>query len=103
LNVREWLGRLAMAWERKDLPTLRLFGIVANDAEAEALRRQFPRRDHRVVIAPEAIRTSGRYATVIGIRAELDERGTVVSSVREAYELEKEPNGFVGLHRRGGR
>ena len=56
------------------------------------------------MIAPEAIRaTGGRYATVTAIRAELDARGAVVSSARETYELEKQPNGFVGLRRRSAR
>ena len=103
VNVRDWLGRLAGAWERKDLATLRLFGIVTSEAAADAVQRQLPRRNHRVVVAPESIRPAGRYATVTFIRAELDERGTVLSSARESYELEKQPSGFIALRARRAR
>ena len=97
-NVRDWLGRLAGAWERKDVSTLRIYGIVTTDAEADALRKQLARSDaYRVSIANDAIRTHGNHATVAFDRTEVDKRGRVVSSRRESYELEKQPNGFIGL------
>jgi hypothetical protein len=98
VNVRDWLGRLAGAWERKDVATLRLYGVVTTDGEADALRKRLAHADvSRVSIANETIRTQGKYATVAFDRTELDRRGRVVSSRRESYELEKQPNGFIGL------
>ena len=98
VNVRDWLARLAGAWERKDVSTLRLYGIVTTDAEADALRKRLAHSDgSRVSIANETIRTQGKYATVAFDHTELDRRGRVVSSRRESYELEKQPNGFIGL------
>ena len=98
VSVRDWLGRLAGAWERKDVSTLRLYGIVTTDAEADALRKRLAHSDgSRVSISNETIRTRGRYATVAFDLTELDRRGKVVSSRRESYELEKQPSGFVGL------
>ena len=98
VNVRDWLGRLAGAWERKDIATLRLYGVVTTDAGADALRKRLARSDvSRVSIANETIRTQGQYATVAFDRTELDRRGGVVSSRRESYELEKQPSGFIGL------
>ena len=48
-------------------------------------------------IANDAIRTHGNHATVAFDRTEVDKRGRVVSSRRESYELEKQPNGFIHL------
>jgi len=98
VNVRDWLGRLAGAWERKDVATLRIYGIVTTDAEASALRKRLAEADrYRVSIANESIRTQGKYATVAFDRTELDARGRTIASRRESYELEKQANGFIGL------
>jgi len=98
VNVRDWLARLAGAWERKDVATLRLYGVVTTDAEATALRKRLGQSDrYRVSIANESIRTQGQHATVAFDRTELDGRGRTVSSRRESYELEKRPDGFIGL------
>jgi len=100
-DVREWLDRLASAWERGDLWTLRLYRIVNSDEEINAIRKRLPRgKDHQVSIGVETIRTKAQYATVAFALAESDARGKLVSSQRESYELEKQPNGFVGLRAR---
>ena len=98
VNVRDWLGRLAGAWERRDVSTLRLYGVVTSDAEASALRKRLAHADGgRVMIGNETIRPQGRFATVAFDRTELDRHGRVLASQRESYELEKQPNGFIGL------
>ena len=100
-DVRDWLDRFASAWERRDLATLRLYGIVAREEEAEALRKRLPRgKDHEISIGVETIRTQAQYGTVAFALAEFDARGKLVSSQRESYELEKQPSGFVGLRAR---
>jgi len=101
VDVRDWLDRLASAWERRDLSTLRLYGIVADEKEAEAIRKRLPRgKDHHVAIGVETIRTRAQYAAVAFERAEFDARGKLVSSARESYELEKQASGFVALRAR---
>ena len=98
VNVRDWLGRLAGAWERRDVSTLRLYGVVTSDAEASALRKRLAYADGgRVMIGNETIRLQGRFARVAVNRTELDRHGRVLASQRESYELEKQPNGFIGL------
>src|SRR5438552_5759905 len=98
VNVRDWLGRLAGAWERRDVSTLRLYGVVTSDAEANALRKRLAHADGgRVMIGNETIRLQGRFARVAVNRTELDRHGRVLASQRESYELEKQPNGFIGL------
>ena len=98
VNVRDWLGRLAGAWERRDVSTLRLYGVVTSDAEASALRKRLVHADGgRVMIGNETIRLQGRFARVAVNRTELDRHGRVLASQRESYELEKQPNGFIGL------
>ena len=98
VNVRDWLGRLAGAWERRDVSTLRLYGVVTSDAEASALRKRLAHADGgRVMIGNETIRLQGRFARVAVNRTELDRHGRVLASQRESYELEKQPNGFIGL------
>ena len=100
-DVRDWLDRLASAWERGDLWTLRLYRIVNSDEEVNAIRKRLPRgKDHQVSIGVETIRTKAQYATVAFALAESDARGKLVSSQRASYELEKQPNGFVGLRAR---
>jgi hypothetical protein len=94
-NVHDWLARLTSAWERKDVATLRLYGIVSDEAEAEAIRKRL-----RVSIANETIRVEGSHASVGFDRAQIDERGKLIRSRREAYELEKQPNGFIGVRAR---
>ena len=101
VDVRDWLDRLASAWERRDLATLRLYGIVADEKEAAAIRKRLPRgKDHHVAIGVETIRTQAQYAAVAFDRAEFDARGKLVSSARESYELEKQASGFVALRAR---
>jgi hypothetical protein len=100
-DVHDWLDRLASAWERRDIATLRLYGIVTRDDEIAAIRTRLPRaRDHQVSIGVETIRTSGQYATVAFALSEFDAHGKLVSSQRQAYELEKQASGFVGLRAR---
>jgi hypothetical protein len=100
-NVVDWLGRLAAAVERKDIATLRLYGLVTDDAEGEALRKRVSRhKAARVSVGNEAIETDGRYARVSFDLAELDERGELLGTHREAYELEKQSTGFIALRRR---
>jgi hypothetical protein len=101
VDVREWLGRLAAAWERKDIATLRLYGLVTNDEEAEAVRKHLSReKDLRVSIGNEWIHTEGKYASVAFDVSELGKRGKLLASRRDSFELEKRPNGFVGLRTR---
>jgi hypothetical protein len=98
-NVRDWIGRLASAWERSDVATLRLYGVVTSEADAEAIRKRRRRTDSRVTITNESIKIEGRYATVAFDRAEF-EKGKLHSSRRESYELEKRPDGFIALRAR---
>jgi serine/threonine protein kinase len=99
VNVREWLGRVATAWERNDVAMLRLYGIETPAPKKAGLLGWLSGR-RRVSISNEAIRTDGRYASVAFDVSEVDRRGTVLSTRREAFELEKQPNGFVGLRAR---
>src|SRR5205085_10591167 len=87
-NVRDWLQRYASAWQHGDVATLRLYGIVTDDAASDALRRRVRRaRDRRVAITNETIRTSGRYADVAFDRVELDAEQPV-ESAHESLALE---------------
>ena len=100
-NVRDWLGRLASAWERRDIATLQLYGIVKTEKDAEAVHERLLRnKAYSVSIANETIQTEGKYATVSFDRTEYDARGTLLSSQRESYALEKHPSGFVALRAR---
>jgi len=100
-DVREWLGRLVSARERKDVAMLRLYGVVTSDVAAQAAKKDLARLgDVRSTIANESIHITGRYATVSFDRTEVDRRGTVVASARESYELEKRADGFVALRSR---
>jgi len=97
-NVREWLARLTAAWDRKDVATLRLFGIVRTDAEAETITRRFSRwGGYRIALVNPTIHTEGAYATVSFDEMELDGRNRLLSSHRAQYTLEKQPTGFVAL------
>ena len=97
-DVRDWLDRLAAAWERKDLTTLRLYGVVASDAEAGAVKREFACAGKvRVSVGNEAIRTEGEYATVKFDLASFDRSGTLVSLRHEWFDLEKRADGFVAV------
>jgi hypothetical protein len=87
-DVRGWLERLAAAWERHDVATLRLYGL--DDADDV-------RGGQRVAIVNEVIRTDGPYATVTFDRAVRDSDGRIVSTGRASYELAKQPSGFVAL------
>jgi hypothetical protein len=87
-DVSGWLERLAAAWERHDVATLRLYGL--DDADVV-------RRGQRVSIVNERIRTEGPYATVAFDRAVRDPDGKIVTTGRASYELAKQPSGFVAL------
>ena len=101
-NVRDWLQRYASAWQHGDVATLRLYGIVTDDAAREALRRRVRRaHDRRVAITNETIQTSGRYAQVVFDRVELDAEKPV-ESVHESLSLEKRADGFVALRQPAG-
>lgn len=101
VNVRDWLERLALAWERKDIATLRLYGIVTGEADAAAVRQRVPWfGGYHVSTSNETIRTDGPYASVAFDHVEADGRGRVLASTRESYHLEKHPNGFVALRAR---
>jgi hypothetical protein len=100
-DVRDWLGRLASAWQRRDLPALRLLGVVGGGVDAGGDRDHLPPRDgYQVSFANEVIRTDGRYASVAFDRAMRDGRGRIVSTGRDAYALEKQPSGLVALRAR---
>jgi len=92
-----WVDRFKGAWERRDLATFRLYGVVGNDREAEALRERLARqRSYRVQFSQARARVAGRYGSVSFVRRELD--GTrVVSTVAETFQLEKHPSGLVTL------
>lgn len=100
-NVREWLARLATAWERKDVAALRLYGIVTNDDQADEVRRWVSRHaGYHVAFREETIRAQGQYASVAVDRVDLDGAGRTISSRRESYELEKRASGFIVLRAR---
>jgi hypothetical protein len=100
-DARDWVGRLRAAWERKDVATLRLYGIVASDGDAEAQRRRMRGyREFRVATSNESVRVNGKYATVSFDRTELDGERALASS-RLSYELEKHANGLVTVRGRG--
>lgn len=100
-NVLDWLGRLTAALERKDVATLRLYGLVTDDAEGEALRKRVSRQKAaRVSVGNESIETDGRYARVSFDLAEFDQRGQLLATRGESYELEKQATGFVGVRSR---
>ena len=100
-NVHDWLERLGSAWQRRDLATLRLYGIVGDEAAAADVRSRFSRYDGaRVTITNARIKTEGRYASVTFDRSDVDKRGKLLRSGTESYELEKRPSGFVGLRAR---
>jgi len=101
-NVRDWLQRYASAWQHGDVATLRLYGIVTDDAASAALRQRVRRaHDRRVAITNESIRTSGRYAEVAFDRVELDAEKPV-ESAHESLFLEKRADGFVALRQPAG-
>ncbi|HJQ84181.1 MAG TPA: hypothetical protein VKA21_08900, partial [Candidatus Binatia bacterium] len=100
-DVREWLGRLGAAWQRRDVATLRLYGVVPADADEDAVRKRFPRKKtQRVSVVNAAIRTEGRFAAVAFDRVFSDEDGKIVAVEREALRLEKAPSGFVAVRQR---
>jgi hypothetical protein len=99
----DWVERLRAAWERKDVPTLRLYGVVAGEAEASATRRRLARYDaYRVQVSEVSAKVDGPYATVSFTRTDSGD-GKVVSTTRETHELEKHANGSVTLKGRGWR
>ena len=100
-NVLDWLGRLTAALERKDVATLRLYGLVTDDADGEAFRNRVSRQKAaRVVVENETVVTEGRYARVRFDLAEFDEEGTRIATRDESFELEKDATGFIALRTR---
>jgi hypothetical protein len=100
-NVRDWLARLGTAFERNDITTLRLYGMVRTDAEAEAMRaRLAPFQGARVAIGNELIKLNGRLASVGIDMAWLGNGGKILAAGRQTYELEKQPGGLVTLRTR---
>ena len=99
-DARDWVGRLRAAWERKDVATLRLYGIVLSDAAADTERRRLRAYDdYRVTVANESVRVNGKYAIVAFDRTELDGK-RVLGSSHVSYEIEKYPNGLVAVRGR---
>ena len=97
VDVRGWLTRYQGAWERKDIPTLRLFGVVASDAEASALQKTLGRYDaYKVALSGAVIRATGAQATVSFDRTETD-GGKAVAQTHESLELEKHPSGLITI------
>jgi hypothetical protein len=98
-DVRDWLDRLAGAWDRKDVPTLQLYNIVTDDAQASEVRRRLAHHErYAVEIVNARIGTKGSRANVAFDRVEFDgsER---LGSVHESYVVEKEPSGLVAVRR----
>jgi serine/threonine protein kinase len=97
VDVRGWLQRYQGAWERKDIPTLRLFGIVAGDAQASALQKTLNRYDaYKVALSGAVIRATGAQATVSFDRTETD-GGKTIAQTHESLELEKHASGLITI------
>ncbi len=97
-NVHDWLMRLALAYERKDTATLRLFGLITTEGEATAIRKRVPWfGGYHVTAVNPTVHLDREHASVAFDRVETDGGGKVIRSAREAYQLEKQPSGFVGL------
>jgi hypothetical protein len=100
-NVRDWLTRLGTAFERNDITTLRLYGMVRTDAEAESMRARLAAyTGARVAIGNELIKLDGRFASVGIDMAWLGKGGKILAAGRQTYELEKQPGGLVALRTR---
>jgi len=103
VEATDWVERLRAAWERKDISTLRLYGVVAGDADANDTRRRLARYEaYRVQFTDVSARVDGPYATVSYTRTD-SAGGKTVATARETYELEKHANGSVSLRGRGWR
>jgi serine/threonine-protein kinase len=100
-NVRDWLARLGSAFERNDVTTLRLYGIVRTNAEAESMRARLAGyKGARVAIGNELIKLSGRFATAGVDLAWIAKGGKILAAERRTYELEKQAGGLVALRGR---
>jgi len=100
-NVRDWLARLGTAFERNDITTLRLYGMVRTDAEAESMRARLAAyKGARVAIGNELIKLNGHFANVGIDMAWLGKGGTILAAGRQTYELEKQAGGLVALRTR---
>jgi hypothetical protein len=103
VEATDWVERLRAAWERKDVSTLRLYGVVTGDAEANAARRHLRQYDaYRVQVSEVSAKVDGPYATVSFTRTD-SAAGKVLATTRETHELEKHANGSVTLKGRGWR
>jgi hypothetical protein len=100
-NVRDWLARLGTALERSDIATLRLYGIVRTNAEAESMRARLAAyKGARVAIGNELIKRKGRFATATVDLAWIARGGKILAAERRTYELEKQAGGLVALRGR---
>jgi Protein kinase domain len=100
-NVRDWLARLGTAFERNDITTLRLYGMVRTDAQAEAMRARLAAyKGARVAIGNELIKLNGRFASAGVDMAWLGKGGKILAAGRQTYEIEKQPGGLVTLRTR---
>jgi hypothetical protein len=100
-NVRDWLAQLGTAFERNDITTLRLFGMVRTNAEAESMRARLASYSGaRVAIGNELIKVKGSVATAGVDLAWIAKGGKILAAERRTYELEKQPGGLVALRGR---
>jgi hypothetical protein len=100
-NVRDWLARLETAFERSDITTLRLYGLVRTNAEAEAMRARLAGyKGARVAIGNELIKLNGRFASAGVDLAWIAKGGKILAAERRTYELEKQAGGLVALRGR---
>jgi serine/threonine-protein kinase len=98
VDVRGWLTRYQGAWERKDTATLRLFGVVTNDAQSAALEKTLARYEgYKVALSGATIRTTGAQATVSFDRTETGSGGKTLAKTHESLELEKHPSGLITI------
>jgi hypothetical protein len=99
--VRDWLARLGTAFERNDITTLRLYGMVRTNAEAESMRARLAGyKGARVAIGNELIKLNGRFATAGVDLAWIAKGGKILAAERRTYELEKQAGGLVALRGR---
>ncbi|MFN8545733.1 MAG: hypothetical protein U0807_16230 [Candidatus Binatia bacterium] len=97
VDAREWLERLRSAWERKDIATLRLYGVVSSDAQAAALRKMLGSfEEYHVAFHDPRVEVAGAYATVHFKRTDTDGKEPI-GFAQQTYELEKRPSGLITL------
>jgi hypothetical protein len=78
--------------------TLRVCGCVRNAAAAAALRKRLGGSGaYHVTFTNERIRTDREFGSVSFDRTDHDEKGNLVFSGRESFDLEKQASGFIGV------